>query len=423
MNIVSVSELTAYIKSLLENNSRLSNVYVRGELSNYKRHQSGHCYFTLKDSGSIIRGVMFRSRAQFLKFEPRDGMKVIVAGYIALYERDGQYQLYGEQLIPDGIGELSLAYNQLKDKLQGEGLFDASRKRQLPVMPKTVGVITSPTGAALRDIIKVSKRRHSGIRLVLIPVRVQGTEAPGEICRALDIFNRRYPVDVIILGRGGGSLEELWAFNDEKVVRAVAASTIPVISAVGHETDFTLTDFAADMRAATPSQAAELVVPDVRELSRYVVKLTSSIESRIKTLIVAQRQKVERLKNARVLRSPQDILAARQQLLDSKTERMYNAFKIIVTNKQHNFRIAAGKLAVLNPLSVLGRGFSITHGLDGKLVRRVNDVNPGDLLEITLSDGVIGAQVNYVTMSDDKSIKNNGSFFASPTKEETGEKV
>lgn len=400
MNVISVSELTSYIKSLLENNPRLGSLFVRGEVSNYKRHQSGHCYFTLKDSGSVIRGVMFRSRAQFLKFEPRDGMKVIVAGYIALYERDGQYQLYAEQIIPDGIGELSLAYNQLKDKLQREGLFDENRKRQLPVLPRTVGVITSPTGAALRDIVKVSKRRHSGVRLILIPVRVQGAEAPGEICRALDLFNRRYPVDVIILGRGGGSLEELWAFNDETVVRTVAASNIPVISAVGHETDFTLTDFAADQRAATPSQAAELIVPDVRELSRYIGVLASGLQTRIKSLISTQRQKVERLKIARVLRSPQDILATRQQLLDAKTERLHNAFKIMVTSKQHDFRIAAGKLAVLNPLSVLGRGFSVTQRLDGKLVRRIGDVNPGDALEIILYDGVVGAQVNYKSMSD-----------------------
>jgi len=213
LNVISVSELTSTIRSLLENNSRLAALFVRGELSNYKRHQSGHCYFTLKDSGAVIRGVIFRSRAQYLKFEPRDGMKIIVAGHIAVYERDGQYQLYADQLIPDGVGELSLAYAQLKDKLSREGLFDDSRKRALPVLPKTAGIITSPTGAAVRDIITVSKRRHGGVRLVLFPVRVQGVEAPGEICRALDIFNRLYPVGVIIVGRGGGTLVVVWAFD------------------------------------------------------------------------------------------------------------------------------------------------------------------------------------------------------------------
>jgi exodeoxyribonuclease VII large subunit len=405
LNVISVSELTSTIKTLLENNHRLAALFVRGELSNYKRHQSGHCYFTLKDSGAVVRSVMFRSRAQYLKFEPRDGMKVIVAGHIAVYERDGQYQLYADQLIPDGVGELSLAYAQLKDKLSREGLFDDSRKRALPVLPKIVGVITSPTGAALRDIITVSKRRHGGVRLVLYPARVQGVEAPGEICRALDVFNRLYPVDIIIVGRGGGSLEELWAFNDEKVVRAIAASMIPVISAVGHETDFTLTDFAADRRAATPSQAAELIVPDVRELGRYIGALTSTLETTMKNLLRGQKQKVERLQNSRVLRSPQDILAARQQALDVKTDRLRQAFRTVVAGKQQSFRVAAGKLAVLNPLAVLDRGFSVTRKPDGTIIRRVSDTEPGEMVEIVLRDGLIAAQVNRKEETCEKSKK------------------
>lgn len=402
MIVISVSELTVYIKNLLEQNQRLAALYVRGELSNYKRHQSGHSYFTLKDAGAVIRGVMFRSRAQFLKFEPRDGMKVIVLGHVAVYERDGQYQLYADQIIPDGVGELSLAYNQLKDKLQLEGLFDESRKKKLPVLPKTVGVITSPTGAAVRDIITVSKRRHAGIRLILLPVRVQGVEAPGEICRAIDIFNRLYPVDVLIVGRGGGSLEELWAFNDERVVRAVAASSIPVVSAVGHETDFTLVDFVADYRAATPSQAAELIAPDVRELSRYVGALTSTLEARVRTLMKTRKQKLERLQASRVLRSPHDILSNRQQILDSRTERLRLAFRAVVLDKQNAFRIAAGKLAVLNPLSVLARGYSATRKPNGDLIRRVEDIHVGETVEIVLCDGVVGAQVNYKEETSEK---------------------
>ncbi|MDF2501603.1 MAG: Exodeoxyribonuclease 7 large subunit [Anaerosporomusa subterranea] len=405
MNVISVSELTSAIKSLLENNHRLAALFVRGELSNYKRYQSGHCYFTLKDSGAVIRGVMFRSRAQYLKFEPRDGMKVIVAGHIAVYERDGQYQLYADQLIPDGVGELSLAYAQLKDKLSREGLFDDNRKRALPVLPKTVGVITSPNGAALRDIITVSKRRHGGVRLVLYPARVQGMEAPGEICRALDVFNRLYPVDIIIVGRGGGSLEELWAFNDEKVVRAIAASTIPVISAVGHETDFTLSDFVADRRAATPSQAAELIVPDVRELSRYIGALTSTLETGMKNLLRNHKQKVVRLQNSRALRSPQDILAARQQAVDVKRDRLLQAFRTIVAGKQQSFHVAAGKLAVLNPLAVLNRGYSVTRKLDGTIIRRVSDIEPGEMVEIILRDGLIAAQVSHKEETSEKNKK------------------
>lgn len=393
MNVISVTELTATIKNLLENNQRLAAFFVRGELSNYKRHQSGHCYFTLKDTGAVIRGVMFRSRAQYLKFEPRDGMKVIIAGHIAVYERDGQYQLYADQIIPDGVGELSLAYAQLKDKLSREGLFDDSRKQGLPILPKTVGVVTSPTGAAVRDIFTVSKRRHSGVRLVLFPVRVQGAEAPGEICRALEVFNQWYPVDVIIVGRGGGSLEELWAFNDERVVRAIAASAIPVVSAVGHETDFTLADFAADRRAATPSQAAELIVPDVRELNRYIRTLAAALESKMKNRLKTQQQKVEHLQNSRVLRLPHDILAARQQAVDAKMDRLIQAFRATVADKQQSFRVAAGKLAVLNPLAVLQRGFSIVRRPDGTLIRRIADCETGEVVEIILRDGKFAAQV------------------------------
>ncbi|MDU4960425.1 MAG: exodeoxyribonuclease VII large subunit [Sporomusaceae bacterium] len=395
MNVISVSELTATIKSLLENSRQLASVLVRGELSNYKRHQSGHCYFTLKDAGAVVRGVMFRSRAQYLKFEPRDGMKVIAAGHIAVYERDGQYQFYADQLIPDGVGELSLAYAQLKDKLGREGLFADDRKQPLPLLPRTVGIITSPTGAALRDIITVSKRRHGGVRLVLCPVRVQGVEAPGEICRALAVFNRDYPVDVIIVGRGGGSLEELWAFNDEQVVRAIAASTIPVISAVGHETDFTLADFAADRRAATPSQAAELIVPDVRELGRYIGALTVRLESGMRNLLKSRQVKLQQLHNSRPLRCPEDMLANRQQALDRQTERLLQAFRRFVAAKQQSFRVASGRLAALNPLAVLERGFSVTRKPDGKLVRRLADIETGEMLEIILCDGLLTAQVHH----------------------------
>lgn len=402
LNIYSVSELTHYIKTILERDQRLGSLLVRGELSNYKRHQSGHCYFTLKDGSSVIRGVMFRSRAQFLKFEPRDGMKIIAGGHIAVFERDGQYQLYAEQLIPDGVGELSLAYAQLKDKLTREGLFEESRKQPLPLLPKTVGVITSPTGAAVRDIITVSKRRCPGVSLVLYPVHVQGAEAPPEICHAIDVFNRLYPVDVLIVGRGGGSLEELWAFNDERVVRAVAASAIPVVSAVGHETDFTLSDFAADRRAATPSQAAELVVPDVQELGRFITALTVTLETRVKNLLHKRKQHLEMLQKTRVLRSPHDMLTARQQMLDGQTERLLQAFRSVFADKQQAFQLAAEKLNVLNPLAVLARGFSVTRKPDGTVIRRVGDIQPGDRVEIVLRDGTLGAHVTHKEETSEK---------------------
>jgi exodeoxyribonuclease VII large subunit len=249
VNILSVGAVTRYIKTLFEQDGTLADVMVRGEISNFKRHYSGHCYFTLKDSDATLRAVMFRGRAQLLRFEPKDGLKVIAGGQISVFERDGQYQLYVDQLIPEGVGELSLAFAQLKDKLTAEGLFDDARKRPLPALPQAVGIVTSPTGAAVRDIITVAKRRHPGVQLILIPVQVQGPEAPGQIVKALGILNRLRQTDVIIVGRGGGSIEELWAFNDESVVRAIAASELPVVSAVGHQTDFTLADFAADLRA------------------------------------------------------------------------------------------------------------------------------------------------------------------------------
>ncbi len=392
-NIYTVSDLTKYIKNLFDRDTKLMSVFIRGEISNFKSHYSGHCYFTLKDSGSQIKGVMFKSRAQFLKFEPRDGLKVVAYGQVTVFERDGQYQLYADQLIPDGIGELSIAFNQLKEKLAAEGLFDEGRKKQLPLLPKSIGIVTSPTGAALRDIITVAKRRHPGIPLILYPVQVQGLEAPGQIVEAIRAFNRLKNVDVIIAGRGGGSIEELWAFNDEQVVRAIAASTIPIVSAVGHQTDYTLADFAADCRAATPSQAAEIVVPDVYELRRYIKTLHTMLESHIGTYIKQRRQAVSQLRDNKVFTHPEKLLVDQKQLVDSYVERLEHATRKIIMNKQHNFNLNAEKLAVLNPLAVLARGYSLTRTTEGQVVSTAAQVNTGQQLEIILKQGRLDVKV------------------------------
>lgn len=393
LSIYSVTEITKYIKDVFDYNKTLKSVYIRGEISNFKRHYSGHCYFTLKDSGAIIKAVMFKSKAQFVKFEPVDGLKVVAGGYVTIFERDGQYQLYVEQLLPEGVGELSLAFAQLKEKLTIEGLFDDALKQRLPLLPKRVGVITSPTGAALRDIVSVAKRRHPGVQLCLIPVQVQGVEAPRQIANALNLFNKSYQVDVIIVGRGGGSIEELWSFNDEIVVRSIAQSKIPVVSAVGHQTDYTLADFAADVRAATPSQAAELVVPDARELYRYVVSIRNLLESSVRNHIQNKKTRLEQNIQSRVLTRPQEIIDAKRQSVDSSLQRLIEIAKKSVVAKQHQFNLAAEKLSMLNPLAVLARGYGIIRTQDGHVVNKVTEVVHGQNLEVILRDGSINIEV------------------------------
>ena len=341
----------------------------------------------------MIRVVMFKSRAQFVKFVPKDGQKVIAGGSIAVFERDGQYQLYAEQLIPDGIGELSLAFEQLREKLAAEGLFEETRKKELPFFPGEIGIITSPTGAAIRDIITVAKRRNPGISLVLYPVKVQGAEAPEQIVRAIQTFNNLRSVDILIVGRGGGGIEELWAFNDESVVRAIASSAIPVISAVGHETDVTLADFAADRRAATPSQAAELAVPDVKELQRYIKALQEMLESNAHNLVANRRAYVSQLRESRAFNRPLDMLHSRYQTVDLLINRMQYSQTKRFTEKQHRFQVAAEKLSALSPLAVLSRGYSITRNCLGKVIRNAADTKAGDQLEVILNNGKLSVSV------------------------------
>ncbi|MBP2649336.1 MAG: Exodeoxyribonuclease 7 large subunit [Firmicutes bacterium] len=393
INILSVSALTRYIKSILESDTTLRDVMVRGEISNFKRHYSGHCYFTLKDSDSTLKAVMFRGRAQFLKFEPHDGLKVIAGGNISLFERDGQYQLYVQQLIPEGMGELSLAFAQLRDKLAAEGLFDEIRKKELPFLPSRVGIVTSPTGAAIRDIVTVAKRRYPRVQLMLYPVQVQGPDSPEQVARGIRLLNQSDKVDVIIVGRGGGSIEELWSFNDEKVVRAIAASSIPVVSAVGHQTDYTLADFVADRRAATPSQAAELVVPDVKELTKYIITLSNSLETNVLNMVASRRYRLEACLSSRVFQQPELILTDKRQLLDGYIQIMQDSLRKTLLTKRHQFHLAAEKMAMLNPLAVLERGYSIVRTYDKHLIRRTGEVVPGERLEIVLTDGTIRVEV------------------------------
>lgn len=389
----SVTELTVYIRSLFENDPALTRLRVCGELSNFRRHHSGHCYFTLKDAGASLRCVMFRSRALGLKFEPRDGLRVRVTGNVSIYDRDGTYQLYAELMIADGLGDLGVAYALLREKLMAEGLFDDRRKKPIPFMPRAVGLVTSPTGAALRDIVTVARRRHPGIPLLLFPTLVQGEEAPEQIVRAIRVLDQSDRVDVIVIGRGGGSIEELWAFNDERVVRAVAAATTPMVSAVGHQTDFTLSDFAADLRAATPSQAAELVIPDRTELFRRLWTGQRRLNQSLKHRLIERRLRLERCLQSSLFRRPRELLRDRAQLLDQLEDRLQGAMQGLLQQKGHKLQIAAGKLDLLNPMAVLQRGYSVVRRLDGEIVCRAETVNQGEKLDVWLKEGRLGVAV------------------------------
>lgn len=368
-----VSEVNQYLKQLLESQSELHHIPVLGEISNFKRYQSGHCYFTLKDEKSALKCVMFKSSAAHLSFTPQNGEKVVALGSISVYERDGVYQLYVTAMRRQGIGDLMQAYEALKEKLTKEGLFDESRKKPLPRLPRAIGIITSPSGAAVHDIITVSRRRNKGVKLILYPVSVQGEEAAGEIVRAIDFFHRHHLADLLIVGRGGGSIEDLWAFNEEPVVRAIAASEIPIISAVGHETDFTLSDFAADARAATPSQAAEIAVIDVAAyrngIAFYWDKAAKLLEKEIH-------------ENA--------------QLADSLQQELTQAMAAELDAKKHRLSLMAAKLSALSPLTVLSRGYSITTTAGHRAVQGVSDVSVGDTIRTTVADGTISSVVSGI---------------------------
>lgn len=394
-DVYSVSQVNKLIKSLIEDERRFANIQVRGEISNFKRYSSGHCYFTLKDAGGVLKAVMFKFAARTLRFEPQNGDTVIAVGRISVYERDGVYQLYTDLLIPEGTGDLMLAFEQLKQKLMAEGLFDESRKKALPVNPKTVGIITSPSGAAVRDLITVSRRRNNGIKLLLYPVRVQGKEAPGEIAHAIEFMNRNKLAEVLIVGRGGGSIEELWAFNEEQTVRAIAASEIPVVSAVGHETDFTLADFVADKRAATPSQAAEIVVADANAYINYVLELEKRCKNIMLKRLTTAETTLERLQSSWTLANPQRLLESRMQRYDFAAAKLKQNFSAALTDRQHKCGVLAAKLDALSPLTVLARGYSVTENVDGKVISSIDEVRWGDEITTQVGDGNIISVVQH----------------------------
>ena len=395
---LTVTQLNEFMKRMIEASPRLAGLYVKGEISNFKNHYAtGHWYFTLKDEGSQIAAVMFRSSAAKMKFVPEDGMKVTVRGRVSAYVRGGSYQLYADAMEPDGVGALYIAFEQLKRRLEGEGLFDPARKKPLPKIPTRIGIITSPTGAAVRDMINVTGRRFPYARLTLWPSLVQGDEAPPQLVAGLRYFNETKSADVIIIGRGGGSMEDLWAFNDERVVRAVAASSIPVISAVGHETDFTLCDFAADRRAPTPSAAAELAVPDGETLKRQIAHIVDREADVLRAMLRSDRQRLESLASRRVLTDPRNLLDDRRVTLDRLTDRMSRAEEIRVEGKKAGLAALAGKLSALDPLAVLSRGYSAVYRRDGALVRSVDDVTPGDGITFRTVGGEADCTVERVS--------------------------
>ena len=391
-----VTEINNYIKSLVDNEPQLRNVQIVGEISNFKRYPSGHCYFTLKDSGAVLKCVMFRGKAMSMKFDPQNGDTVLAIGRITVYERDGVYQLYTDMLLQQGVGDLMVAYEKLKAKLEAEGLFSSERKQAIPMNPKTVGIITSPVGAAVRDVITVSRRRNRGIKLLLYPVKVQGEGASTEIARAINFFNKHNLADVLIVGRGGGSIEELWAFNEEQTVRAVASSAIPVISAVGHETDFTLCDFAADVRAATPSQAAELAVADAEGYILQVENLQRRLKHFMQARLEQEEYRLDRASNSWALKDPERLFADGALRTDAAYNKLLTKMDSLLKECAHKFELQTARLDNLSPLSVLARGYSVTQTEDFKVVTSTQQVRWGEELVTTVADGKIVSVVQSV---------------------------
>lgn len=384
--IFEVKELTRYIKERLECDETLNNVWVRGEISNYKHHSSGHMYFTLKDEASQIRCIIFRGDAQ-VKFKLMDGLKIIARGSIGVYERRGDYQLYISEVQPDGIGALHIAFEQLKERLKKEGLFDEKHKKPIPPLPQKIGVVTSPTGAAIRDILQVILRRFSNLHIVIAPVHVQGERAASEIENAIRLMNEM-DFDLLIVARGGGSLEELWAFNEEVVARAIYASKVPIISGVGHETDFTIADFVADKRAPTPSAAAEIAVPDKKELTRYIGSVENRFYQEISSEVKSHRKHLKRVCSSIVFRQPKNIIDQHKQHIDDLTKNLKQITSHLITSNKKDLDAFVGKLDVLSPLAILSRGYSISLKLPGeKVVKNISDIDISDKLKVLLSDG------------------------------------
>ncbi len=392
--VLTVSQLNKYVKSILESDGKLKYIYLKGEISNLTIHYTGHIYFSLKDENQCtIKAVMFANKANFLKFTPQSGMKVVLRGSVTLYEKTGSYQINVDEMYPDGAGALNLAYEQLKNKLQNEGLFDTSHKKPLPKFPEKIGVITSPTGAAVQDIMLILKRRYPIAQIIMCPVLVQGENAAVDLTNAVKKFNALKCADVIIIGRGGGSIEDLWAFNDEMLARAIYECEIPIVSAVGHETDFTICDFVADVRASTPSAAAELVSSVTTEnMLSQTETLINKMQSAVKRRLQFEYQRYQKTANAKALKNPDDIIKNRQIKLDVLNEKIKGIYVKKLSAEKEKFAELAAKLDALSPLKILSRGYSVTKK-DGHIINSISQVNPNDKIEVVLSDGNIKCTV------------------------------
>lgn len=391
--IFEVSQVNEYIKARMDADELLNGLFIRGELSNYKVYPSGHHYFTMKDANGALRCVMFRYSAMRLRFRPENGMKVIAVGRISVFPRDGAYQLYCEDLMPDGAGDLNVAFEQLKARLEAEGLFDRAHKKPLPQYPHRIAIITSGAGAAIMDMLRILARRYPLSKVMVLPVRVQGTEAPAEIAGAIRYANRYQLADVIITGRGGGSLEDLWAFNDERVARAIYASEIPVVSAVGHEPDVTISDYVADVRAATPSNGAELVAPDRQELLRHIAQLSARMTTMMEKQLSLSRRQLDMLAKKRVLQSPMHYIEDKRLALDYVHRRLIASSQQLLAGKKQKFISLTAKLDAMSPLKVLSRGYSVAHRADGSVLRASSEVAPGDEITVRLLHGSVRAEV------------------------------
>lgn len=390
---LTVKELNMYVKTLVDRDEFLNNVYVKGEISNFKRHYTGHLYFTLKDGESLIKCVMFKSYTQNVLFEPKDGMAVLILGTVAVYERDGIYQIYVKGMEPDGIGALHAAYEQLKEKLESKGMFDAKYKKPIPMLPKSIGVVTSKTGAVIRDIINVTTRRLPNVNIKLYPAAVQGAGAAETIVKGIQYFNENRNVDLIIIARGGGSLEDLWPFNEEITANAIFESELPIISAVGHETDFTIADFVADLRAPTPSAAGELAVPDRNEVIWKLQNINRRLSLALTKKLEGMNHRFQKVMNSKYMKNPLDTLSEKQILVDNLIKNLENYMTLEVKNKKINLVKQVTALETLSPLKTLIRGYAIVENEEGKMIKSAKQLKFDDEIKITLNDGKIKAKV------------------------------
>jgi len=390
---LTVSQVNSYLKNLLETDQLLSNVWVKGEITNFKQAVSGHLYFSLKDNAAALKCVMFSSAAQRLLFKLENGMEVMAQGYISIYTKDGQCQLYVQEVHTMGLGDLHLAFEQLKKKLEAEGLFETNHKRTIPILPSKIGIVTSTAGAVLHDIITIAKRRNPAVALIIAPTSVQGVEAPGEIVNALECLNQLGGLDVIIVARGGGSLEELWAFNTEEVARAIYASKIPVVSAVGHETDVTIADLVADLRAPTPSAAAELVIPNRQELQEILHKQAMKLYHKLESIIETNKLKIGYLTKSRVMRNPLVNLDQYKQFLDYSNSRLERIISNQIAQYQKELQKYAKQLDALSPLAIIQRGYALCKTKGGSYIYKTSQVELEDELKILLQDGCLECKV------------------------------